>query len=214
MTTALAEKRIYATSLEIRAVETVNGHDFLHGRAVPYNTQADIGWFLEDHAPGSLAKSIKEAARGLPLLMFHNSSTFPIGVADSWEDSNEALDGIWKLDKSEEAQRAASLAKPDEDGKSMLGYMSIRFQPIRSDWTYADDWNPDLGPSHKDKVTRMESRLMEVSLVATPAFKEATVSWVRSNERALHREASGGTTKIEAWQKELDKLRGPVPNTK
>ena len=138
--------------------------------------------------------------------MFHNASTFPIGVSDKWEDGTEGLDGFWKLDNSAEAQRAAELAKPDEDGKSPLGYMSIRFQPIRSDWEYANDFNPNLGPSHKDKVTRVESRLVEVSLVSTPAFKSATVTWVRSNERALHRDATGGK-KLEAWQKVLDELR-------
>lgn len=200
MTTTQAEARIFE-GIEIREVEKVNGFDFLHGRAVPYNKQADIGWFLEDHAPGSLAKSIKEAARGLPLLMFHNASAFPIGRSDTWEDGADGLDGIWKLDGSDEAQRAAKLAHD-----SMLAYMSIRFQPIRSEWTYANDWNPDLGPDHKDKVTRIESRLVEVSLVSTPAFKEATVEFVRSNERALHRDATGGK-RLEAWQKKLDELR-------
>lgn len=201
MTAIQAEARIFE-GIQIREVEKVNGFDFLHGRAVPYKKPADIGWFLEDHAPGSLSKSIKEAARGLPLLMFHNAAAFPIGRSDSWDDNDEALDGVWKLDKSEEAQRAAQLAND-----SMLAYMSIRFQPIRSDWTYASDWNPELGADHKDKVTRVESRLVEVSLVSTPAFKEATVEFVRSNERALHRDATGGK-KLEAWQKELDKLRG------
>lgn len=207
MTTMQAEGRLFE-GIQLRTeVEKVNGHQFLHGRAVPYNKQADIGWFLEDHAPGSLAKSIKEAARGLPLLMWHNAASFPIGVSNSWEDGDEGLDGIWKLDTSDEAQRAATLANPDKDGNSPLGYMSIRFQPIRSDWTYASDFDPDRGPAHKDKVTRIESRLVEVSLVSTPAFKEATVSFVRSNERALHRDATGGQRKLDAWQRVLDELR-------
>lgn len=204
-----AEQRVFEPPVvELRAeTEKVNGFTFLHGRAVPYGKPADIGWFLEDHAAGSLAKSIREAANGLPLLAFHNASTWPIGRADEWDDNDEGLDGIWKLDKSDEAQRAAQLV----DDK-MLGYMSIRFAPIRSNWTYADDFNPELGPAFKDKVTRIESRLIEVSLVSTPAFKEATTSFVRSNERALHREATGGR-RDPYWQAELDRLRGEVTSS-
>ncbi len=209
MTDALetpVEARVFSGEIEVRAeVEKVNGYTFLHGRAVPYNKPADIGWFLEEHAPGSLAASIKDAAeaRGLPLLLHHQAASWPIGGQPEWDDNQEGLDGIWKLDKSEEAQRAAQLA---DDG--MLAYMSIRFQPIQGTWTYAKNWNPDLGPESKDHVRRTKSRLVEVSLVSTPAFKEAAVSFVRSNERALHRDATGGTTRVEAWQKELDRLRG------
>lgn len=205
---APAERRIYDVGIETRGVETVNGKTFLHGRAVPYNTPADIGWFMEEHAPGSLAASIKEAqaSRGLPLLMFHEANTVPIGVSDSWDDNAERLLGVWKLDDSEIAQRAAKLATPDEDGHAILGYMSIRFAPIRSEWTYVEDWNPDLGPDHKDHVMRVKSRLVETSLVSTPAFKEATVEFVRTAERSLRREDRAAAD-LAAWRAELENLR-------
>lgn len=211
---APAERRIYEAGIETRGVETVNGKTFLHGRAVPYNTPAAIGgWFMEEHAPGSLAASIKEAqaSRGLPLLMFHDASTFPIGVSDSWNDNREALDGVWRLDDSEEAQRAAKLATPDpETGTAILGYMSIRFAPIRSEWTYVDDWNPELGPEHMDSVVRVKSRLVETSLVSTPAFKEAAVEFVRTAERGIRREDRGAAD-LAAWRAEAEKLKaGPA----
>lgn len=195
------EKRVFAGAhVETRA-ETVNGLTFLHGRAVPYDTPADIGWFLEEHAPGSLAKSIQEAARALPLLLFHNNGSWPIGRADTWEESGEGLDGIWKLDKSEEAQRAAQLAQDE-----MLAHLSIGFAPIRSAWTFVEDWNPELGASGKDSVRRLESRLLEVSLVPTPAFKEAAVSLVRSHDHA--RPTPGrGQRQVDAWRRTLDDLR-------
>jgi HK97 family phage prohead protease len=211
MTQTPTEARIYEAGLELRGTETVNGIEFLHGRAVPYNTVADIGWYLEEHAPGSFKKSIKEAARGLPLLMFHDSRTFPVGVIDKWDDNDEALDGIWRLDKdSEEAQRAGRLATPDENGRSMLGYMSISFAPIKSEWTEAKDWNPELGPEHKDRVTRLQSRLVEVSLVSTPAFKEATINFTRTADSARRRDR--GASELAAWRRELEALRNP-PDT-
>lgn len=204
MTAVIDEARIYpAVGIELRA-EKVNGHQFLHGRAVPYDDPADIGWYLEEHAPGSLAKSIKEAARSLPLVLEHDDR-FPIGVASEWDDSAAALDGIWKLDSSERAQEAARLATPDENGNAMLGYMSIRFAPIRSQWEYVEDFNPSLGADHKDKVRRLESRLVEVSLVTTPAFARATVEFVRTAER--QRVLEDPTAAVKAWRDELDKLR-------
>lgn len=203
MTTAQAEGRVFTPAIEVRDLETTDRLTHLGGRAVPYNTQTDIGWYLEEFAEGSLAKSIKEAARGLPLLLFHNSSSFPIGVAESWEERADGLHGVWKLDKSDEAQRAAQLAKDN-----MLGYLSIRFAPIRSEWTYVEDFNPELGQAHKDSVVRTEARLIETSLLSTPAYQGATVDFVRTGERALHRDAAG--KQLTNWRNELEKLKGGI----
>lgn len=207
MNTTLAEQRIYdaRATIELRA-EKVNGHQFLHGRAVPYGDPADIGWYLEEHEAGSFAKSIKEASRGLPLLMFHDSRRNPIGVASEWDDNSAGLDGIWKLDTSDDAQEAARLATPDENGDAILGYMSIGFAPIRSEWTFVEDFNPDLGETHKDRVLRKESRLLEVSLVPAPAFKKAAVQFVRTAER--QRVVADPAADVKAWRAEFDKLRG------
>lgn len=196
------EKRLFS-EIQFREAEKVNGFTFLHGRAVPYGVDANIGYFLESHDPGSFAKSIKEAAINLPLLMFHDSRQFPIGAADSWQDSAEALDGIWRLDPdSEHAQRAASLAD-----QGMLSGMSIGFSPIRSEWNFVDDWDPSRGPDFMDRVVRKESRLLEVSVVSTPAFKEAKIELVRS---AVQRRVpdDSGRREIEAWRRELAALRG------
>jgi phage head maturation protease len=81
--------------------------------------------------------------------------------------------------------------------------LSIGFSPIQSSWEYVDDWNPDLGPTHMDRVTRTESRLIEVSLTPTPAFEGAQVTLVRSAERPRPR----GDTKVDVWRRELEKLR-------
>jgi phage head maturation protease len=204
--------------LQLLEVETTQNMKYLSAVAVPYNEAADIGFFMEDFAPGSLAKSIKEAARSLPLHVFHDDmplyspmsfEAWPIGVAHEWDDDNNRLRGVWLLDDSLKAQRAAQLAKPDDLGRSMLGYMSIRFNPIRSAWTYADDYNPDLGPKYKDKVTRLEARLVSTSLVSTPAFTSAAVEWIRSTEPQRVRES--GARELDEWARYLEHVKaGPL----
>jgi phage head maturation protease len=203
MSTMVDERRAF----QIRDVEVDTGRKQLSGIAVPYDTPADIGWFMETFVAGSLAKSIKEAARSLPLTLFHEDHVLDshIGVAREWIDDRGALRGVWDLDDSVTARRAAQLATPDEDGNAVLGYMSIRFAPIRSEWEYAKDFNPDLGPAFKDRVRRLEARLLAVSLVSTPAFKEAAVEWVRSGERARERKAT--RRDVDTWREELSRLR-------
>lgn len=203
-----------AAKLELRDVELSSNKRQLSGIAVPYGVAADIGWFTETHLAGSLSKSIKESARGLPLHAFHDdmtgqgeASSWPIGVASEWTEDANALRGVWDLDESDKAQRAAQLATPDENGNSKMGYLSIRFAPIRSIWTAAADFNPDMGPEFKDHVDRVESRLVSVGLVTAPAFASAAVEWVRS---APPPGRDTGERQVAAWQTWLDEIKaGP-----
>lgn len=59
-----------------------------------------------------------------------------------------------------------------------LGYMSVGFQPVRSVTTFSDDPDDD-----EMTITRVEARLLEVSLTPTPAYADATVTKVRTVER-------------------------------
>jgi HK97 family phage prohead protease len=144
----------------------------IEGRAVPYNVWTNRGYFMESVAPGALRKSIDEAAKGLPLLLFHDDTSFPIGISEGWDDRKDALYGVWRLDSSPEARRAGELAR---DG--MLRWFSVGISPIRNDWQTVppEKWNPDLGPEFMDKLTRIEARLLETSLVTAPAFPTAEV---------------------------------------
>lgn len=194
----------------------ITNSGFVAATAVPYDTKADIGWFTESFKPGSLTKSIGEAARGLPLHVFHDDSpgqtampdSWPVGVATEWIDDSKALRGVWKFDDSEKAQRARQLATPDMDGNAMLGYMSIRFAPILDRWEYLplEEWDPENG--HKDHVDRVEARLVSVALVSTPAYVGATVDWVRSAGVPGREPATRAVDDLAAY---LEKARnGPV----
>lgn len=197
------EVRTYAP-LELREAEATDSGRFLEGRAVPYGTWENVGWYLEQHEPGSLAKSIEEAANGLPLLLWHDSRAYPVGVADEWREASDGLHGVWRMDGSDEAKRAAQLA---DDG--MLTGLSIGFVPIRSEWEYVDlaEWDPDLGPDHMDRVTRQESRLLEVSLTPTPAYAGAQVTLVRSRDQVRHEKAA--RAELDAWKRYRESIRRP-----
>ena len=202
VTTNATEARTFATSLAMREVQAVGvgkAAEFLEGTAVPFDTWADLGWFMESHAVDSLKRSTKaNAGARLPLLLFHDNRSFPIGHAEEWHHEAAGLRGVWRLNGSPEAQRAAQAA-----GAGDLVGLSIGFAPIRSDWQYVEEWNPDLGADHKDHVTRLESRLLEVSLTPTPAFADAAVSCVRTAFDLATRSAMAhnkGQREIDTWR--------------
>lgn len=200
------ERRTNAFAFELRDVDEGKGGVLkkLAGRAVPYGVDTDIGWFIEQMQYGVFKKSISEAARSLPLLLFHNEHALPVGVNDEWTERRDGLDGVWSIDSRPEAQEAARLAKPDASGRSMLGYLSVRFLPIQSQWTYA------TATGEPDRVVRTEARLVETSLVSTPAYQGAAVEWVRSMDPALRQEARG--RRIKGWEEYLAKVKaGPLP---
>jgi len=144
----------------------------ISGRAVPYGTWANSGYRLVSFAPGSLDKSIKEAARSLPLLLWHDDRSWPIGSAVDWQSGPDGLDGTWRLDDSPEAQRAGRMAR---DG--FLTGMSVGVVPVRSDHDFARDWDLD-NEAQMDRVTYQEARLVETSLVYAGVFADALVTFV------------------------------------
>jgi HK97 family phage prohead protease len=202
---------------ECRAAQLVDlditNSGFVAATAVPYNVPTLIGAFTESFLPGSLAKSINEAARSLPLHLMHDDMAtpgnigMPIGVAHEWKDDAARLYGVWKFDDDAKAQRARALATPDEDGNAALGYMSIRFLPMRDKWRFAEQWDPTT-PAGRDHVDHQEARLVSVSLVSAPAYVGATVDWVRS-AGAPGRDT--GHRAVDDWAAYLEKVKaGPI----
>lgn len=188
------EGRVVPAVMELRDVEVGTGRlKYLEGRAVPYGTATDLGWYSEIIEKGAFAKSIREAANGLPLLLFHEARQLDthIGAAERWTEQSDGLHGLWRLDDADEAQRAARMTV---DG--LLGYLSVGFQPIRSTTEFDDD----------DRVTviRHEARLLETSLVSTPAYPTATVTKVRTAEASLHEDMSG--RRLAGWREYLDRV--------
>jgi hypothetical protein len=145
----------------------------LEGVVVPFDTWGDTGRFLERHSRDSLTDSLSRRWK-VPLLMFHNHASLPVGVAESWDVQPSGLRGRFRLAPSPEGQMAGKYARDD-----MLG-LSIGFQPQLSEWWMNPNWDPLAGPSGLDRVTRTRSRLVEVSLTPTPVFEEAVVDSVQA----------------------------------
>lgn len=175
---------------QIREAEVSASGRFLTGRAVPYNAWTDTGWYMEQVAPGAFAKSISEAAQGLPLLLFHDGRSFPIGVSEQWTEQEDGLIGLWRMDEADpDAMRAL-----DKAGKRMLTGLSVGFLPIenlqRDDAGDLVDLNNDVefDEAGLPWVTRREARLLEVSMTPTPAYAGAEVLAVRSIDRLMQQQ--------------------------
>lgn len=180
--------------IQVRDADGGNGKARrLFGRAVPYDVEIDLGWYVESMAPGVFAKSIRESARELPLMLFHDSTNLDtlVGRVERWEDNRKGLDGVWLFDDDDESQRAADKA---ESGS--LAFMSVQFIPKSGDAGSLFSWD-DEDVLH---VRRIEARLLETSLTPTPAYNAAAVSKVRSRP-------TFGTPRLDRWSKWLEGAR-------
>lgn len=203
-----SEVRTFSAPLQVRDVDSHLRE--LSGRAVPYGVKQNVGWYVESWRRGVFGKSIRESAQRLPLLLWHDSKAFPVGVAREWDDTAQGLDGLWQLADTELAQHAARQAR---DG--FLTGLSVGFQlmPNGSRWTLVSDdaWDPAAGVV--DEVERVEARLLETSLTPTPAFAGAQVTLVRSLDVPSAARARwkglGRPAELQQWRQVLDELRLP-----
>jgi len=199
MTAPTLETRLFdaVRFAEVGASKSGTKFKYLEGRAVPFDTWTDVGWYLEKMAPSVFRKSIRESARALPLQLWHNDRTWAVGKASKWTESPEGLDAVWELDGSAEAQRAAQMAN---DG--FLTGLSVGFQTLDggSDWELADPEDP----TSRNRVTRTQARLHEVSLVNAPQYAQAAVTLVRSKGKTgLH--AKPNLAQWRQWRDSIGK---------
>lgn len=181
--------------LEFRETDATASGSFLEGRAVPYGEWTDVGWFMEKFARGAFAKSIREAADHLPLLLWHDNRSFPVGVSESWTESDGGLDAVWRMDTG--AELAVEATRQAREGR--LTGLSVGFAPMPERDTLEVDENG------LPWIIRNEARLLEVSLTPTPAYAGAQVALVRS--RAQQREAQPRrSAEISSWRDYLERI--------
>lgn len=155
------------------AVETLGRHYVrITGRVVPWNQPEIIGSYVEEFRRGAFTRSLTRQSK-LPLLPFHDRQAIPVGTSEAWSDEPDGLYGIFKVHMHAAAQVAADYA-----AQGVVPYLSIGFVAEENEWRYASTYAPELGVSHMDKVVRTRARLVEVSLVSTPAYVDAVVTGV------------------------------------
>ena len=71
----------FATTLQLRDVQAVGRpYRYLEGRAVPYDTWADVGPVWEQHRAGACKRSTNgRSGKGLPLLLSRRPAGKPAG---------------------------------------------------------------------------------------------------------------------------------------
>lgn len=140
------------------------------GLAVPFNVPTEIhdinGSYREQFAPGAFTRTIAERGPSkVKLLLQHNSQKLPIGRAVSLTETPEGLVCELRVSNTPDGDLALELVK---DGA--LDGLSIGFQPINQ------------ATERDGLVTRTEVKLLEISLTGFPAYDNARVAAVRSNE--------------------------------
>lgn len=182
-----------------------SGVSILEGRAVPYGTPEQVtdeyGTYIETVAPGAFRKSTKEAARALPLMLWHDDRGFPIGRALEWREESDGLYGTWELDSSPRAQEAGRLAR-----EGMFTGLSVGFAPIAGRSTVEPATRERLA-----RVTHHEARLLEVSMCAVPAYADAGVTLVRTAGRPsapARRAEEPSAPRLAEWRKWRETLTG------
>lgn len=194
MTTTLEHRLYDADSGIVRLQPSKSAgsklYTHMEGLAVPYNVWSDVGGYVERMAPSVFRKSIKEAARALPLQLWHDDHSFPIGAIREWRDNPESgLGAVWRIDSSERAQEAARMA-----AEEIMTGLSVGFQPVAG--------GSDIEmPDHEDRngrirITRNTARLLEISLVNVPAYEGAGVTLVRNQSRRVQE----GHPYLDQWR--------------
>jgi HK97 family phage prohead protease len=154
-------------SIEIRtapiALEVREDGRTLAGRVMPYNTEARIGSYTETFRPGAFADADPTQ---VPLLAVHDREQLPIGRALSLTDGPAGLDAELRVSKTTLGDEVLELVR---DGAATG--LSVGFQPLE------DAWN-----ATRSKVERIKAKLVEISITAFPAYADARILAVRSEE--------------------------------
>ena len=153
----------------VTAFETTASVDLesrtITGIAVPYNVTGSPGGSFRsplEFAPGAFSRSLAARAHRVRLIVDHDRSR-PIGKLLDFEESPQGLTTRWKIASTPAGdQMLAEAADGIRDGLS-VGADVIQHEVAR------------------DRVRVTEAKLIEVSLVAFPAFDAARVTRVAAH---------------------------------
>lgn len=157
--------RAHPADLEIRS----DGRT-IAGIAVPFDEPAEIrdlhGSYTEVFRRGAFAKTIRERANAIKLLINHDAmSRLPIGAASLLKEDTAGLFGEFRVSATRDGDEALELVR---DG--VLDGFSIGFRPVKGG-----------DRRTRDMLERIQVKLTEVSAVAFPSYLGAKILAVRSD---------------------------------
>jgi Escherichia/Staphylococcus phage prohead protease len=160
MSTPTIQYRTLPARLEVRA--DGDGRT-ISGTVMPYGETCKVGGYTESFAPGSFDGTDPAAVK---LLVQHDRERLPIGVATSFTDTATGFEGSFKVSKTSPGDDVLELIR---DG--VVSGLSVGFLPIPD----GDRWSAD-----RTRVERTRAQLVEVSVVAWPAYDGARIHDLRS----------------------------------
>jgi uncharacterized protein len=141
----------------------------IEGLAVPYGITARPGGSLRrpvEFARGSFDRTLKARADKVRLIVEHDQSR-PVGKLIAYEDTAEGLLTTWRIASTSAGDQILA-----EAGEGIRDGLSVGADVIAR-------------TEHPDRVLITEAKLVEVSVVAFPAFDSARVSRVAAQDQHL-----------------------------
>jgi len=163
VSTASIQYRVVGARLQVRA--DGDGRT-ISGVVVPYGETAKVGGYTESFTSGAFAGTDPAS---IPLLAQHDRERLPIGVGTSFTDTATGFEGAFRVSNTQAGNDVLELIR---DGA--VSGLSVGFLPIPD----GDRWSAD-----RTRVERTRAQLVEVSVVAWPAYDGARIHDLRS---AMH----------------------------
>jgi HK97 family phage prohead protease len=164
--TQVRDREVRTFDVELRAAS--EGRT-IEGLAAPFNAPATIrdafGEYEETILPGAFKRTISERAGKIKLLASHNRQAFPLANIESLSEAADGLRMAASMPNTTAGNDALTLVR---DG--IASGLSIGFQVAAG----GQKWNDDYTARSISEI-----KLMEISLVAEPAYAEAGVTGVR-----------------------------------
>ena len=201
------EVRMYP-GLELRATDT-DGR-YVEAIATTFDVWEDVGFYEERMDPGVFDTSLSRSGADIKLLVSHEHVGPAVGKAVEWRKSGKDLRGVFEFGSHEQAEASYQAAR-----EGMFGGVSVGFLPGKGDGD--NIWEEDAD-GYLSRVTRMQARLLEVSLVTVPANPGAQIVDVRSMftrtagvpDAGRQRPNKITTPNLAEWRGILDDLRTPA----
>jgi HK97 family phage prohead protease len=143
----------------------------IYGRVMPYGVETTVndgfGAYVEVFRHGAFAKTIRERGDRIKLIVNHDKfGSLPIGVSTGFTETRQGLDGEFRVSETTAGNDALTLVRDGAADSFSVGFIPVIPGP--------SDPVPRSGI-----VERTEAKLLEVSVVAFPAYEDARIAGVR-----------------------------------